>query len=566
MHDKPPEDNISQAEALVQNKIIEMVVKIFEPYGNDLIEEHIREVLQIICAADATFLRGTSQADNFLSFADIEELVQEEMRCLYDASLRRLFNGMKRMVGEDSIVLKKKSELKENGIRVKRWRYYKNSIVTLSGRVFYERIALKASSIKDRTALKSLGYKGHVYPVDEMLGINSLPFDMTIAAMLKTTKEACIANSYEKAQIRLMESGININDDTIRAVINTVGGLVLDNEIKAANEAVLKFEKGLWQFPVNKKSGVLYFQIDGSMVHTRNAKETKENCKSETTEEPQLSSGLTILNQDTPVKKSSWRENKLGMAYSDDNIFWWTDKHGDKQRRILQKDYVSYIGEASFFSKLMLSLAVRNGYGHYQDTVLISDGATWIRELKNMYFPDAQQILDFWHLCENVSNFSKTVFAMDESKYKPWSSEICSLLKKSQTNEAIKKIKNLGSKRLSKSSFDLVQYIENNINNVDYVAYQAKGYFIGSGAIEGSNKSVVQSRMKLSGMRWDLEAAQKMICLLTKLNSGRWEEDVVKVVYQHYDITPGKQYNLRFSEKEEGLEAPCTGEHNIVSI
>jgi hypothetical protein len=268
------------------------------------------------------------------------------------------------------------------------------------------------------------------------------------------------------------------------------------------------------------------------------------NLTSDATGAPQISCDLEMNNPKQSVKQSSWRENKLGMAFSDDNLFWWTDKHGEKQHRILKRDYVSYIGEASEFSKFMWLMAVRNGYGSYQETVLISDGATWIRELKNTYFPDAQQILDYWHLCENVCNFSKHVFGMDEIKYKPWSLEICTLLKKSQTEEALKQIKNLSPKILSKSPHDLIQYIENNISNVDYAAYLAKGYFIGSGAIESSNKSAIQRRIKLPGMRWNLEAAQKIICLLTKLKSGRWEEDVVKAVYRHYNLSPGRQFNL----------------------
>jgi hypothetical protein len=64
---------------------------------------------------------------------------------------------------------------------------------------------------------------------------------MTITAMLKTTNEACLADSYENAPDRSMESGINISDDTIHAVINTIGGIVLDNERITADEAVNNF-------------------------------------------------------------------------------------------------------------------------------------------------------------------------------------------------------------------------------------------------------------------------------------------------------------------------------------
>ncbi|MDR1041296.1 MAG: hypothetical protein LBR80_14255 [Deltaproteobacteria bacterium] len=543
MSDKPPESS-GQTTLQVNNDLIEMIAKLIEPYGDSLNEDHIKEVLEIICATDNILLKGTSQVDGFFSLADIEELMLEETRRIHDANLRSLFNKMNRMVGEDSVVLKKKEMLREIGIKVKKWRYYKNSIVTLLGRVPYERVALKGSSQKDRIALKSLGYKGHVYPVDELLGVTSLPFDMTLAAMLKTAKEACLADSYENAQNRLMESGIDINDDTIRAVINTVGGVVFDNERLSANEAANNFEKGTWSFPSQKKPGILYLEIGGSIVHIRNMQETKDNFPSEATVGPQILCDLMMQNPEQSCKQSSWMENKLGMAFSDDNLLRWTDKHGEKQHRILKRDYVSYIGEAREFSKFLLSMAVRNDYGSYQKTILISDGATWIRELKNTYFPDAQQILDYWQLCENVTNFSKHVFEMDESKYKPWSLEICELLKKSQTAEALKKIRNLCSKRLSRAPHDLIQYIENNIHNIDYAAYLKEDYFIGSDAIDSSNKSVIQRRINLPGMRWNLEAAQKIICLLTKLKSGRWEEDVVKAVYRHYNLKPGRQFNL----------------------
>ncbi|MDR1164485.1 MAG: hypothetical protein LBO66_01185 [Deltaproteobacteria bacterium] len=543
MPDKPPEDDKQDASE-TENQFIDTLAKLIEPRARNLSAEYIREILGIVIAADAALSREISQADGFLSFADIEEAFGAEARRVNDASLKHLSDRMKRMVGEDSIVLDKKRELKKSGIKVKRWRYYKNSILTLAGRVSYERVALKASARKDKIALEALGYKGHVYPVDELLGVTYLPFDMTIAATLKAAEEACVAASYEKAQKRLARSGINVNDDTIRAVVNTIGGLVLDNEIQAANEAVLQFEKGLWRFPRNKKPGVLYFQIEGSMALIRNAKGAKENNTPNAAKECQIARDFTIPSPERPVKNASWMEYKQGVAYSDDNILWMTDERGVKQRAILQKDYVSFIGEASEFSKFMRLLAIRNGYGHYQETVIISDGATWISELKDKYFPDARIILDFCRLRENVLNFSKNVFAMDENKYKPWSAEICSLLKKSQTKEALKKIKDLGPKRLSKSSTDLARYIENNINRVDYAACREKGYFIASGALEGSDASLAQSRTKLSGARWDLEAARKMGCLLAKLNSGRWEEDVVKAVYQRYNLKPGRQFNL----------------------
>ncbi|MDR1079372.1 MAG: hypothetical protein LBQ79_00030 [Deltaproteobacteria bacterium] len=112
MSDKPPESS-GQTALEVNIRLIEKFAKLIEPYGDSLNEEHIEEVLQIICATDSILLKGTSQVDGFFSFADIEELLMEETRRIKDANLRSLFSNMNRMAGEDSVVLKKKKRYKE---------------------------------------------------------------------------------------------------------------------------------------------------------------------------------------------------------------------------------------------------------------------------------------------------------------------------------------------------------------------------------------------------------------------------------------------------------------------
>jgi hypothetical protein len=80
----------------------------------------------------------------------------------------------------------------------------------------------------------------------------------------------------------------------------------------------------------------------------------------------------------------------------------------------------------------MLACTFRNGYGQFKETVVLSDGATWIHNMVDELFPDAQQILDFYHLCENVYTFTKALFNMDESKYVPWAKDVCARVKASQ--------------------------------------------------------------------------------------------------------------------------------------
>jgi hypothetical protein len=143
-------------------------------------------------------------------------------------------------------------------------------------------------------------------------------------------------------------------------------------------------------------------------------------------------------------------------------------KSKETKFRINKREYRAFVGDADTFKKHFFASALKNGYGSYKETVLLSDGAAWISSMKDELCPDAQQILDFHHLRKNVSDFAKGVFAKDESKYKPWSENICKLFKESQAEEAITQILALGEKKISKSSINLLSYIYNNKNNIYY--------------------------------------------------------------------------------------------------
>jgi hypothetical protein len=300
----------------------------------------------------------------------------------------------------------------------------------------------------------------------------------------------------------------------MRAVTNTLGALVFANDIKAAEAAWASFSSGRHLLPETKlKEHVLYLQVDGAMMPTRHKNE----------------------------KGSTWRENKLGMAFSTDHCFSWTNKWGQKEYNITKREYTAFVEKVEGFKPLMLALALRNGYGRYGKTIILSDGATWIRNMKEELFPKAQQILDFYHLCENVSKFAKNIFGEKDSRHKDWADMICDFLRDSCFNRALSEINKLGKRSLAKSKFDLTQYLKNNEKNLDYASYIKNGFYIGSGAIESANRTVLQRRMKLPGMRWNLDTAQYLLSLIAKEKSGLWESDVVEATYRHYGVEQATQ-------------------------
>jgi hypothetical protein len=379
------------------------------------------------------------------------------------------------------------------------------TVLTTLGKITFSRYTLIPKNNESKERLRELCGLKSVAPLDSYLGIAGMPFKITPAAMLKIAYWAQNQSSYQRAEDAISQAmHIKVNDDTVRLVTNFVGDMVFQQDCKKAEETFAILQSGWFRF-TKEIDGVVYIQTDGAALNTRLQDEA----------------GAT------------WRENKLGEVFSSKDIHFWTDKKGKRQHQIVRKEYVSYIGTASEFKKHLLACAFRRGYGRFKNTVVLSDGATWIRNMVEELFPDAQHILDYYHLCENVNTYARHLYNMDESKYRPWAKKICTLLRAGKYRFVLRELEPLKNKKPNGCNVNLYGYISNNINNIDYAAYERKGYFIGSGAIESGNKIVLQDRLKRAGMRWNTATAQAMLTLKAKAESNLWFCDVEKPFLAH---------------------------------
>lgn len=317
--------------------------------------------------------------------------------------------------------------------------------------------------------------------------------------------------SYEAAE-KMVHSimGLHINDDTMRCVTNYIGNLVYQEDCRKADEARLMLEKKAIRAPKFRKNdakSVLYIEMDGAALNTR-----------------------------IETNDSTWKENKLGCIFTSDNIRYYTNsKTGERYHKIEKCDYVSILGSATVFKWHLFALALEKGYDPDREVVVLSDGAVWIRNIVEELFPGAIMILDLFHLKENVHNYAKAMFPNDSAKVAEWAGPICRKLEDGKWKEVLKKdVEN----KAAPGGFNLYSYIESNSDRIDYPTYKAKGYFVGSGAIESGNKVVVQKRLKLAGMRWNIPTAQSLLTLRAKRESGRWISDVESVLCAKFPITP----------------------------
>ena len=351
---------------------------------------------------------------------------------------------------------------------------------------------------KSKKALLEKCHSKSVFPLDDALGISRIPFKMTPALMVRCAYWAQNQCSYQAAEDVMFDTyGIKVNDDTIRLVTNHIGKIVFEEDCRKADLQYGILEAGKATF-AHDKDGIIYIEADGAALNTRHKND----------------------------EGSTWRENKLGVVYSSDNIYYWKNKKDEQQHRINKREYVSYIGSCDKFKRHLYRCALDNGYGRYKKAVVLSDGAAWIANMAEEIFPDAQHILDLYHLKENVYEYAKNKFNFKEDDYVPWAEEICGLLENGMADQVLSK---LNAEERYKNCVNLYHYIEENKKHINYPEYKENGYFCGSGAVESGNKIVLQKRLKQAGMRWEIESAQYLLTLKSKYESGLWESDVVNL-------------------------------------
>ena len=393
-------------------------------------------------------------------------------------------------------------------------------ILTTEGWIRYYRYRLYAVNTDDypesvENCKKIYGTQS-VYPLDMFLGIDKLNFKMTADMELRIAKIGATSSSYKEASNRISEDfEYSISDDTIRKCVNHIGSIVLQDEIEKVKKAAADYNINSVRSakPGRKpKTGFdLYIQADGAMFNTRIEKNSKE---------------------------SSWKENKLAIAFKSSELKETNkkDTYGNPIYRIDKREYICTAEGVELFRDKLLWLAIKNGLYDASHLVIISDGAVWIRKTKERFFPYAVQILDLFHLKENVMSFGQYIFKNKKEKYYPWWIEICEQLENGNWKEILKRkeISEYKDKATPKGVVNLYQYIDNNKTAINYPEYRKNGFFVGSGAIESGNKTVLQQRLKLAGMRWDINVAEALLALRTKIKSNRWNDEVRPLVYEYY--------------------------------
>jgi hypothetical protein len=173
--------------------------------------------------------------------------------------------------------------------------------------------------------------------------------------------------------------------------------------------------------------------------------------------------------------------------------------------------------------------AAQVGMDCAQQWIALTDGGSGLDSFMEVFFPRAVRILDFYHAAEHLNDLAKAVCHGDLEAAQPLAQAWCHQLKHEGGAAVLATLTKLELKDRSAAAREVhrqvVGYVGNNLHRMDYPHDQAEGWQIGSGHIEAACKTVVNQRLKRSGMRWGSDGADAVCHLRALYQSERdqWE-------------------------------------------
>ena len=233
-------------------------------------------------------------------------------------------------------------------------------------------------------------------------------------------------------------TGIQLSDHGLANRVEAVGQKVHEMAKSAPAEEVYPLDSALYKEVYRKKEyrPVLYVGVDGILV---------------------------------PMKQGGHKEAKVGVTF-------WENSHcavSPKRNEVRRKDYVATLDSREEFGKLMFKRFALTARQNPCQVIFLGDGAKWIWEMASEDYPDAIQILDFYHVSTYVWNVARELHPSSLEQQREWVQPQIQRLKESRWQDVVESLRFLkGSAALEKAVQALKRYLENNQERIDYKTYQ----------------------------------------------------------------------------------------------
>ena len=344
------------------------------------------------------------------------------------------------------------------------------------------------------------------YPIDEALELSSHKIQPDIQEL-----EAWLAAEvpYETASQTLDRcAGIKVSNRHIHEVANEIAQdlQIVDvcPEKEEIHHQIDTLSEGKFRRPI------LMIGIDGAHAPTR--------------PEPSKRKG--------PRGKGEWKEVKGFRIYliEDERIIHLISWHQIKDDKELAADLLR-IKQAGLIPEDKVRICA------------IGDGAPWIWNRIQELFPNAKQVLDYYHCSEYLHDTANAQYGKNSQKAREWVEATLTRLFANNIELIIAGIKRMKptSDEAKKQIKKTVGYLSERTDKVKYGAFKRGGYHIGSGGIESSNKFISNVRLKRSGAWWYPTNANNILKLRCAKYNGTFDRLMAEVKKKNKSIYAPKE-------------------------
>lgn len=336
------------------------------------------------------------------------------------------------------------------------------------------------------------------FPADVELDIENTEISPGVRRMQAVVGQGA-AFDHGRQQMKLL-AGLEVTTKAVERTAEAIGDHIAAREQEDIQRAMQLDLPVIVGEPIP----ILYVQMDGTGIPV---------VKKETIGRQGKAEGLP----------AHTREVKLGCVFT--QTTW--DKEGYPIRDLDSTTYTGAIETAEAFGKRIYLEAWNRGWGRAVKKVVMGDGAEWIWNIAEPYFPGAIQIVDLYHARQHLWELSRKLHPNDEVKQRAWIRfHQRRLLDKGKIEKLVTALRSIHSSNSEVADKIRIEadYFEKNAERMRYPKFRRLHLFVGSGVIEAGCKTVIASRLKQSGMFWTVRGANAIIALRCCHLNNRFED------------------------------------------
>jgi hypothetical protein len=348
---------------------------------------------------------------------------------------------------------------------------------------------------------------------------------VSLAAREMCCRVAVDSGSFARAASNLDRlAGLKLSDQTLRTVAESQGRAVL--AWQEHEQLELDFDAGKWltdqtgdglggDGPATSRA---YVGIDGFMLPAVTDTEAGKRFDKAVARRKRLK------------RRRGVRRGKLVRRGGADNRYkemkLVTMYNQDKDQRLVRATRHGMGKGASKASRMLRQMSQDVHLKRAKQIVAVTDGAEWIANLVSDNLPkETTVILDWYHASQHVHTARRAMYGEFDPNGAAWAEGLLKTMTTGPFEALWQTLLETRSKLRSpakrKASDELMHYLVKRREKIDYPAFKAGGFDIGSGPTESMCKSLSR-RMKGIGMRWKPSNAESMVALETLHQSELW--------------------------------------------